>query len=168
MSEYEELREKIAKLLYEWGDSPFYEARVRLHYLQQADQILSIIAEKCYFKALDKPKVYIASPYSSNPEQNVLRVLKVADRLLKIGYLPIVPHLSHYWEKVSPKPYETWLEIGRALLEGCDVLLRLPGESKGADGEVKYAKELHIPVFFADDEVTGFNEWMQFRREYKR
>ena len=125
---------------------------------------------------MKKPKVYISGPYSSDPEENVLRVLKVADRLLEMGYIPIVPHLSHYWEKVSPKPYETWLEIGRALLEGCDVLLRLPGESKGADDECMYAFLHHIPVFFADDlfdfypddNLVSFNEWMQFRSEYKR
>ena len=126
---------------------------------------------------MNKLKVYVSAPYTNgDPEQNVLRVLQVADKLLEMGYIPIVPHLSHYWHQVSPKPYETWLEIGRALLEGCDVLLRLPGESIGADLEIKYALKLGIPVFFADDlfdfypddNLVSFNEWMQFRSEYKR
>ena len=121
-------------------------------------------------KRMNKPKVYVSAPYTNgDPEENVLRVLQVADKLLEMGYIPIVPHLSHYWHQVSPKPYETWLEIGRALLEGCDVLLRLPGESKGADLEIKYALKLGIPVFLnPTDDLGGFNEWMQFRSEYKR
>jgi len=116
-----------------------------------------------------KIKIYIAAPYSSDPEQNTLRVLKVADRLLEMGYIPFVPHLSHYWDKVSPKPWETWIEIDRVWLRYCNVLLRLTGESNGADGEVKDAVKLHIPIFFAiNDELTAFEEWVKFREIHKK
>ena len=99
-------------------------------------------------------KVYIAAPYTNgDPEQNTLSVLKVADKLLELGYSPIVPHLTHFWHKISPKPWETWIEIDKGLVECCDVLLRLPGESKGADIEVAYAKELYIPVFYGIDSL---------------
>lgn len=112
-------------------------------------------------------KIYIASPYTRNPEQNTLRVLKVADKLLEWGYIPVVPHLFHYWDLVSPKPWETWIKIGKAFLEDCDILLRLTGESEGADGEVMHAIKKHIPVFFAvDDELIAFKEWLEFRKPY--
>ena len=95
-----------------------------------------------------KLKIYIAGPYSSAPEENVLKALKVADKLLEAGYIPIVPHLTHWWHEISPKQYDTWIEIGKAQLENCDLLLRLPGESPGSDKEVAYAIKLGIPVIF--------------------
>lgn len=41
-------------------------------------------------------------------------------------------------------------------VESCDCLLRLDGESKGADIEVSRAKELKIPVFYSIDELKIF------------
>jgi len=116
------------------------------------------------------PKIYISAPYSDNPEENVKRVLKVADKLLKFGYMPIIPHLYHFWDKISPKPYETWIRLGKVLLQDCDLVLRLSGDSKGADGEVKLAHDLGIPVAFIDSdnrisllkEVNSLAEWIQF------
>ena len=96
---------------------------------------------------MNKLKIYIASPYTSSPKENTLKVLEVADRLLELGCIPIVPHLTHWWHEISPHKREVWLEIGLAQLEGCDVVLRLEGESPGADAEVEYARELGIPVW---------------------
>jgi len=64
MSEYEELREKIAKLLYshhrfQYAESnTLYRERdwdkvrpnIKEDYLKEADEILSIIADKCWLK----------------------------------------------------------------------------------------------------------------------
>lgn len=43
--------------------------------------------------------------------------------------------------------YEAYLESDFAWIAVCAALLRLPGESKGADMEVAEAKRLGIPVF---------------------
>ena len=115
------------------------------------------------------PKIYISAPYSDNPEENVKRVLKVADKLLKFGYFPTIPHLYHFWDKISPKPYETWIRLGKQKLQDCDLVLRLSGDSKGADGEVKLAHDLGIPVIFlaSDDQIGNIVSWMKFIEEYR-
>jgi hypothetical protein len=39
------------------------------------------------------------------------------------------------------------------LLQKCDAVLRLPGESRGADQDVAIARERNLPVYFSLDEV---------------
>jgi len=41
-------------------------------------------------------------------------------------------------------------------LAKCDAVLRLPGESKGADIEKDYALSLGIPVFFSIDDLLEY------------
>lgn len=96
-----------------------------------------------------KPRrLYIAGPYSAgDPMANIRRALEAADEALARGWLPFVPHLSGFWHFHSPKPWEDWVRMDLAWLEVCDALLRLAGESPGADIEVKYARELGLPVY---------------------
>lgn len=96
--------------------------------------------------------VYIASPYSNGDTcENVRRACLAGDRLLAAGITPLIPHLFHLYHLISPKPYETWMELGMNYLSMCDALLRLPGESKGADREVAQAKEWGILVYYDID-----------------
>jgi hypothetical protein len=44
------------------------------------------------------------------------------------------------------------------LLHHCDAVLRLPGESTGADNDVRIAHELGIPVYTSIDEVPVCDE----------
>ncbi len=37
--------------------------------------------------------------------------------------------------------------VARRLLQRCDAVLRIPGESRGADLDVAFARELGLPVF---------------------
>ena len=39
------------------------------------------------------------------------------------------------------------------LLQHCDAVLRLPGESKGAENDVRIARERGIPVYFDIAEI---------------
>jgi hypothetical protein len=55
-------------------------------------------------------------------------------------------------------PYETWMEISLSLLSACHALLRLPGESPGADREIGFALSVRIPVYY---DVTSVVEAMQ-------
>ena len=41
------------------------------------------------------------------------------------------------------------------LLQHCDAVLRLPGQSKGADNDVAIARERGIPVYFDISEVPA-------------
>ncbi|HEY0792709.1 MAG TPA: hypothetical protein VGD78_16725 [Chthoniobacterales bacterium] len=43
--------------------------------------------------------------------------------------------------------------VARRLIARCDAVLRVPGESKGADQDVRLAREHGLPVYFHVDEV---------------
>lgn len=102
-------------------------------------------------------KVYIASPYTKGDVAvNVKVQLDMYDQLLTLGYAPFAPLYSHFQHMVHPRPYEDWIKIDLVWVEVCDCLLRLPGESKGANGEVEYAKLLNIPVFYSLEELNKF------------
>ena len=73
-----------------------------------------------------------------------------ADRLLRKGHIPYVPHLTHLWHMIVPHLYEDWLTLDKEWLKICDAVLRLPGESHGADDEVKTAECLGIPVYYSE------------------
>ena len=100
-------------------------------------------------------KVYIASPYTKGDvAMNVKRQMQVVDQLMDVGgYLPFAPLYSHFQHMMFPRPYEDWLELDLAWLESMDVLLRLDGESSGADREVERFKELGRPVVYSIDEL---------------
>ena len=93
-------------------------------------------------------KVYIASPYTKGDVAvNVKRQIDCADTLMDFGFAPFAPLYSHFQHMVHPRPYEDWTKIDLEWVKVCDCLLRLDGESIRADDEVRFAKELGIPVF---------------------
>lgn len=100
--------------------------------------------------------VYVAGPYTKpDPGHNVYNACKAADELLALGFLPFIPHLSHLWHLISPKPYEVWMDQDLGWLNRCDALLRIPGESPGADCEVEFATSLGIPCFQSVEDVAA-------------
>ena len=93
--------------------------------------------------------VYIASPYTKGDKlENVNKSFDVALELIDLGFAPYAPLYSHYLEERSPHPYEIWTTLDNEWVSRCDCLLRLSGESSGADKEVELAKEIQIPVFY--------------------
>lgn len=106
--------------------------------------------------------VYVAGPYSKpTPTHNTNRAVKAADELLSYNFVPLIPHLTHFWDTMSPKPYEVWLAYDMAWIDRCDVLLRLPGESSGADREVAYARHARpkeIPVVYSLQELLELRD----------
>ncbi len=92
--------------------------------------------------------IYIAGPYTKGDvAQNVRAAIDVADKLALHGLLPYVPMLCHFWHLVHPHEVGFWYEMDLAWLKRCDAVLRLPGESVGADAEVKRALEIGLPVY---------------------
>ena len=93
--------------------------------------------------------VYIASPYSIGDQaENVRKSLEAADELLQAGFIPFAPLLSHFWHLISPKKPDVWYQYDNEWVKRCDCLLRLPGESFGADNEVALAFEHDIPIYY--------------------
>jgi hypothetical protein len=96
----------------------------------------------------ESTRVYVAGPLSKGDVAlNVKLAFKAATELLDYGYAPYVPHATHLWHMLYPQPYETWMQLDYQWLATCHAMLRLPGESLGADREEAFACECQIPVF---------------------
>lgn len=109
--------------------------------------------------AQNKFMVYVAGPITGNPWGCVKQATDVFPKLRSIGLVPILPQLSVIHEMVNPLSYEEWIEYDLDLIENCDLLMKLPGESPGADRETMRAKGLDIPVveFDQHDMDAGFH-----------
>lgn len=112
--------------------------------------------------------ILIAGPYRSgtndDPEkikQNLDKLESVALPLFRKGHIPMIGE----WVALplmklagSERPGDkAWNEIqypvAHRLLQRCEAVLRLEGESKGADEDVRIAKERGLPVFYRLEDV---------------
>lgn len=99
-------------------------------------------------------KVYIASPYTiGDVAANVKAQIDCADQLIERGFAPFAPLYFHFQHMIHPRSYEEWMKLDFEWVKSCNCLLRLPGESNGADREVAYAGKLGIPVFYSLEEL---------------
>jgi len=92
--------------------------------------------------------LYLSGPYTlGDTALNVRNAIEAGDTLISEGYVPFIPHLSHFQHLICPRNYEDWMSLDLQWIERCDALIRLPGESSGADREMVKADELGKPVF---------------------
>ncbi len=104
-------------------------------------------------------RIYVAGPYTQGDVAvNVRNAYEAATWLADREFAPFVPHHTHFWHMLFPRPYESWLRLDLEFLSCCDAMLRLPGDSVGADAEVSAAKSLGIPVF--DDVMTLYDYFL--------
>lgn len=102
--------------------------------------------------------VYIASPYTlGDVAMNVRRQFDIAEQLVACGYIPYPPLYSHFWHMIYPHPSSYWMKLDFKILSRCDYLLRLEGESIGADYEVRFATRNSIPVFHSIKEMIDYD-----------
>lgn len=116
---------------------------------------------------MKKLRVFISGPLTSSGdrEDNITNAIGMGAFFSALGHYPFVPHvLGPALDSVTSKSYDYWMDYCLSFLEGCDVLYRLQGESKGADMEVTRAKELGIPVFFS---TNNFDKWIKGKRAEK-
>ncbi len=100
--------------------------------------------------------VYISGPYTKGDvAKNVNEAMWAGLIVLDHGHTPLVPHLSHFMHLLSQRPWDKWIEMDRKLVEISDELIRLDGDSKGADVEVALAVSLKIPVY------QGMQKWLE-------
>jgi hypothetical protein len=101
--------------------------------------------------------VYIAAPLTNAPLGQFVAVhdaVKVAGRLMRDGLVPFTPHLAVLHDMIDPGPsWDDWLVWCLHWVERCDAVLRLPGESRGADREVAHAQALGIPVYHSEADL---------------
>jgi hypothetical protein len=114
--------------------------------------------------------ILIAGPYRSGTgddpilmEKNLRTLEAVALPLYRAGHIPLIGEwiaLPLLREAGSTRPgdevYDEILyPIANRLLSRCDAVLRLPGASKGADEDVRLAKERGLAVYEELSAVPG-------------
>lgn len=104
--------------------------------------------------------VYIAGPMTNGTGGNfnmakIHEAIEMFFRLIELGYAPHCPHLTVFCEFMQPHRilYQGWLELDMTYVEMSDVVMRIPGESKGADREVAFAVSKGIPVVHSLEEL---------------
>ncbi|MCJ8211924.1 DUF4406 domain-containing protein [Mucilaginibacter sp. RS28] len=116
--------------------------------------------------------ILIAGPYRSGTnddpvliKQNLDRLEAVALPLFRKGHVPMIGEwvalpLIHLAGSTQPGD-AAWEEIqypvAHRLLEKCDAVLRIEGDSKGADEDVRVATERGLKVYYHIDEVPDAN-----------
>lgn len=101
--------------------------------------------------------IYIASPYTlGDTALNVRAQIEAAEEIINLGHVPYVPLLTHFWHMISPHDHHYWMNLDRPWLLQCDAVLRLPGESKGAEEEVRVAQIHKMMVFYSLQEIEDF------------
>lgn len=103
---------------------------------------------------MKRRRIYIAGPITKGDlRTNIRRACETMEILLKEGYAPFCPQLSCYMGGDTPEvlpcgtSHGDWVGMDLPWVEVSEALLRLEGESKGADMEVIHAKLRGIPVF---------------------
>jgi hypothetical protein len=100
------------------------------------------------FRSTQPTKVYVSGPLTQGDTlTNIRKALEAGSELREMGCL------FAFWELLRPSPYQFWMEMDLQWVDVCDVLLRIPGESPGADKEVERARQKGIPVRYTVEEV---------------
>lgn len=114
--------------------------------------------------------ILIAGPYRSGTNDDPELIRKNLDNLeamalpiFRKGHVPMIgewvalPLLSlagskkpgdHVWNEIQ-------YPVAHRLLEKCDAVLRISGESKGADQDVEIAKQRGLKIFYSLDEIPN-------------
>src|SRR3990170_2530672 len=114
--------------------------------------------------------ILIAGPYRSGTGDdpalmaaNLTSLEEVAWPLFQAGHLPMIgewvalPVLSSAGASgpLDPLAEQVMYPTAQRLLAHCDAVLRLPGESTGADQDVAIAIERGLPVYHRLEDVPG-------------
>ena len=112
--------------------------------------------------------ILIAGPYRSGTNDDPVKISANLQRLesfalpiYRSGHLPMIgewvalPLLRATGStEIGNSVQEEFLyPVAARLLTRCDAVLRIPGESKGADQDVRIARERGLPVFHSVEEI---------------
>ncbi|HEX4704374.1 MAG TPA: DUF4406 domain-containing protein [Pseudonocardiaceae bacterium] len=115
--------------------------------------------------------VLIAGPYRSGTgddpaklAENLARLEQAAWPIFRAGHIPMIgewvalPVLRGAGGTAVGDPIagQIMYPTAERLLSHCDAVLRLPGESTGADTDVAIATERGLPVYHRIEDVPGY------------
>lgn len=114
--------------------------------------------------------ILIAGPYRSGTNNNIELIKRNMDRLESValpifrkGHIPMIGEwvanplieLAGSKEVGDDIFQEIQYPTAHRLLTKCDAILRIEGESKGADQDVKIAKELGLKIFYNVNDIPS-------------
>jgi hypothetical protein len=123
--------------------------------------------------------ILIAGPYRSGTNgdprliaQNLERLESFALSIYQAGHIPMIgewvalPLMKQAGSlKLGDEISEQYLyPVACRLLERCDAVLRIEGESKGADEDVRLARERRLPVYWRTEDVPVLSATQQQRQ----
>jgi hypothetical protein len=108
--------------------------------------------------------ILIAGPYRSGTDgdpkraaANLIRLEAASWPIFRAGHVPMIgewvalPVLREAGAEADPG--QVLYPTAQRLLEHCDAVLRLPGDSSGADEDVAIARRRGLPVYYSLDEI---------------
>jgi hypothetical protein len=114
--------------------------------------------------------ILIAGPYRSGTndepaklDANLRFLESVAPAIFDAGHIPMIgewvalPIMNQIGSTVGDdRSLQILSPTAERLLQHCDAVLRLPGESTGADNDVRIATQRGIPVYTRVEDIPGF------------
>jgi len=111
--------------------------------------------------------ILIAGPYRSGTGGDpalIARNLEILEQaaapIHRLGHVPMIGEwvalpILRGLDENSATDGDVMYETAHRLLQHCDAVLRLSGESSGADKDVEIARERGLPVFRSLDEIPA-------------
>lgn len=111
--------------------------------------------------------ILIAGPYRSGTggdpaliARNLERLEEAAAPIHRLGHVPMIGEwvalpILRGMHKADAADGDVMYETAHRLLQHCDAVLRLPGDSAGADKDVEIALERGLPVYRSLDEIPA-------------
>ncbi len=114
-----------------------------------------------------KKKIYISGPLSiGDVKDNIHNAECAYVDLVDLGFAPMCPHWNNSVEDCeifTEFEIDDWMSLDLPWVEVCDAVLRLHGESCGADIEVGFAKAKNIKVFYSIGELAAY---FKYKKDY--
>ncbi len=99
-------------------------------------------------------RIFISGPYANpDPVVNTRNAILAGEEVARLGHIPFIPHLNIQWHMICPHEPDFWYQYDLKWLAICDAILRLPGESLGADREIEYALSKRKKIFYGIAEL---------------
>jgi len=113
-------------------------------------------------------RVYLSGPITrGNRSWNFYQACEAQRLLLDAGYAVLNPMLSMAHPDGSNIPWESWIVSDLEFVKVCNIVIRLPGHSRGADIETQFAHNRGISVVFISgfDPLGNLVDWIAKNKE---
>jgi hypothetical protein len=109
--------------------------------------------------------ILIAGPYRSGTNgdpaaiaENLRRLEEAAAPIYRLGHIPMIGEwvalpIARGIEPDEAPDVDVLYDTAHLLLQRCDAVLRLPGDSTGADNDVAIAQQRGLPVYYRLDNI---------------